>query len=235
MDIYPFTYDSWTSSNMVQIDKNQNGLVFNTNKTLKVYKPRNVISNFTGITDYTTARPVTNFNYSLPVSSLIDFNTFNYKRNASDLIPTEGYVRTIVPSVNNFNIPQIPELTTTSILNTPFFINAISEGVANNKKNSKYPYKSAAYLFLNSLPLISLRELLKTKGNGVSYNDNDYMFATLKKFGAVHKLPYAWKLKMGSIWHRYKTFKQTNIDILNGVWSNFNYINSYEPITNNTI
>lgn len=233
MDVYPFTYNSWVSTNMVQIDKNQGGLVFNTNKTLKVYKPRNVISNFTGMTNYTIARPVTNFNYTLPISTLVSPTSFDYKRSASQLIPTEGYFRMVVPAVNNLNIPQIPELTTTSIFNTPFFINAITEGVANNKKDSKYPYKSAAYLFLNSLPLISLREILKTKGDGGSYSENDYMFATLKKFGAIHKIPYAWILKMGSIWHRYKTYKQSNVDILSGIWNNFNYINSYDPITNN--
>lgn len=232
MDTYPFTDDFWVSKNMVQIDKNQNGLVFNTNKTIKVYKPRNVISNFTGMTDYATARPVTNFNYTLPILSLVNETSFDYKRSASQLIPTEGYVRTVVPALDNLNIPQLPELTTTSIFNTPFFINAITEGVANNKKDSKYPYKSAAYLFLNSLPLISLRELLKTKGDNANYVDNDYMFATLKKFGAVHKLPYAWILKLGSIWHRYKTYKENNVDILSGVWGNFNYINSYDPITN---
>jgi hypothetical protein len=233
MDIYPFTDDTWTSKNMVQINQYQNGLVFNTNKTLTVYKPRNVISNFSVMTNYTSVRPVTNFNYTLPISSLLNSTSFDYRRSASQLIPTEGYIRTIVPAVDNFNVPQIPELTTTSIFNTPFFINAITEGVDNNKKKGKYPYKSAAYLFLNSLPLISLRELLKTKGENSSYVDNDYMFATLKKFGAVHKLPYAWILKLGSIWHRYKTHKQSNVDILSGVWNNFNYINSYDPITNN--
>jgi hypothetical protein len=233
MDIYPFTDDTWTSQNMVQINQHQNGLVFNTNKTLTVYKPRNVISNFSVMTNYTSARPVTNFNYTLPISSLVNSTSFDYRRSASQLIPTEGYVRTIVPAIDNFNVPQIPELTTTSIFNTPFFINAITEGVDNNRKKGKYPYKSAAYLFLNSLPLTSLRELLKTKGENSSYVDNDYMFATLKKFGAVHKLPYAWILKLGSIWHRYKIHKQSNVDILSGVWNNFNYINSYDPITNN--
>lgn len=233
MDIYPFTEDTWTSENMVQINQYQNGLVFNTNKTLTVYKPRNVISNFSVMTNYTSARPVTNFNYTLPISSLLNSTSFDYRRSASQLIPTEGYIRMIVPALDNFSVPQIPELTTTSIFNTPFFINAITEGVDNNKKKGKYPYKSAAYLFLNSLPLISLRELLKTKGENSSYVDKDYMFATLKKFGAVHKLPYAWILKLGSIWHRYKTYKQSNVDILSGVWNNFNYINSYDPITNN--
>jgi hypothetical protein len=233
MDIYPFTYEQWTEKNMVQINQYQNGLVFNTKKTLTVYKPRNVISNFTNMTDYTVSRPVTNFNYTQPISSFVSPATFNYGRSASQLIPTEGYVVTNVPSLDNLNTPQIPQQTTTSILNTPFFVNAISEGVANNKKDNKYPYKSAAYLFLNSLPLISLRELLKTKGEGSNYVEQDYMFATLKKFGAVHKLPYAWILKVGSIWHRYKTYKQSNIDILSGVWTNFNYINSYDPITNN--
>jgi len=45
----------------------------------------------------------------------------------------------------------------------------------------------AAYLFLNSLPLATLKERYKTLN---SANPLDYIFASMKKFGAVHRLPY---------------------------------------------
>ena len=84
------------------------------------------------------------------------------------------------------------------MFNTPFFVNSIQEGVNNFRNNDPYPYKSAAFLFLNSLPLATLREKYKTYENGAT-TDLDYIFATIKKFGAIHKVPYAWILKIGSI------------------------------------
>jgi hypothetical protein len=62
----------------------------------------------------------------------------------------------------------------------------------------------------------------------------DYIFASFKKFGALHKVPYVWVLKYGAIWHRYKTQVQTNQDILGGCWGNFDYKQNYDPINQNT-
>jgi len=70
--------------------------------------------------------------------------------------------------------------------------------------------------------------------NGQITTPLDYIFASFKKFGALHKVPYAWVLKYGSIWHRYKTNIQTGQDILGGCWSNFNYKDYYDPINQNT-
>ncbi len=213
MDTYPFTNSVWTNKNMVNINQNQ-GLVFNTNKTITIYRPRNVVASFKETSNNSYARPVTNFNYlyGSVQSTLIPRLT------ADKLLPTEGFVSKSV----------------TSMFNTPYFINSILEGVKNSKEKKAHPYKAAAYLFLNSLPLISLKEQLKTKKDGSVYELNDYMFAVLKKFGAIHKLPYAWILKIGSIWHRYKTYKETNVDILSASWKDFDYQNNYDPISGNT-
>ena len=54
----------------------------------------------------------------------------------------------------------------------------------------------------------------------------------MKKFAAVHKVPYAWVLKIGSIWHRYKKYVNTNVDILTNCWKNFDYVNNFDPVTN---
>ena len=59
-------------------------------------------------------------------------------------------------------------------------------------------------------------------------------WVTMKKFGAVHKLPYAWILKYGSIWHRYKTFNKTGKDFLDEVWTDFNYKENWDPATSAT-
>lgn len=212
LDTYPFTYNGWNNKNLVNISQNQ-GLVFNTNKTLTIYRPRNVVASFKETTNHSYARPVTNFNYEYAASQSILIPRLT----ADKLLPTEGFVGKNV----------------TSMFNTPYFINSILEGVKNSKEKKPHPYKVAAYLFLNSLPLISLKEQLKTKRDGSVYELNDYMFAVLKKFGAVHKLPYAWILKIGSIWHRYKVYKETKVDILSQSWKDFDFQNNYDPISGN--
>jgi len=109
----------------------------------------------------------------------------------------------------------------TSLLNTPYFINSMVEGVSNEINGVDNPYKSAAYLFLNSLPLPTLRE--KTLlSNQSTYNIyGDYIGKTLNQVSAVHPLPSAWILKYGSIWHRYKQFTENGTDFLTNVWNNF--------------
>ena len=87
---------------------------------------------------------------------------------------------------------------TTSILNTPFFVNAILEGVNKQRGKEKFPYVAAAYLFINSLPLATLRERYKSNF-GEKYN-LDYIATCFNKFGALHKVPFAWILKIGSLW-----------------------------------
>ena len=52
----------------------------------------------------------------------------------------------------------------------------------------------------------------------------------MTKFDAIHKLPYVWVLKYGSIWHRYKKFKREGVDIISDIWVDFNYSNNFDPI-----
>lgn len=216
-DTYPFTNTDWVNKNLVNITKNQGTQINNTNNVIKIFNQRNVIANFENLDDISTNRPVTSFSY-----------TNSNNKGLLDLIPTEGYAF--------YNTPEKPkEFTkTTSMLNTPMFINALLDGINKIRPggNFTYPFVTAGYLFLNSLPLITLREKYKTDNTTYS-TDTDYMFATLKKYGAIHKLPYAWILKMGSLWHRYKVYKESNFDILESSWNNFNYVNYYDPVTGN--
>jgi hypothetical protein len=246
-DLYPFTNLNWSKSNLLNNLRNTDiGSSYNTTKALKIYKQRNIIANFTDINDYTTNRPVTNFSYLLvqnPLSNTSSYNAtsqtgflpnFYNSRDPKNFIPTEGYCYFDVPTnknvafINTLN-GDLPIKTTTSIINTPFFVNAISEGVRKWKQKNEYPFTEAAYLFINSLPLISLKEKYKTSGTNL--DQLDYMFASLKKFGALHKLPYAWILKIGSLWYRYKQEKENNIDILSSVWKASDYKENFDPIT----
>ena len=228
IDTYPFTNPTWVSNNMSQSNSSVNNSVYNTTQVLKVFKERNVISNFNSVYDYTTNRPVTNFSYLLvtnPTTEIVATNLsvfYDTRKNPDKFIPTEGYVNYLRPSTN------VTTETTTTMLNTPYMVNAIQNGVLNWRKSDKYPYVQAAYLFLNSLPLASLKERYQTYG---AATELDYIASCFKKFGAIHKMPYAWVLKMGSIWYRYKTYKTTGVDFIDSAWDNFDYKVNFDPIT----
>jgi hypothetical protein len=229
-DTYPYTNLLWNTTNLNNYlftpTVNQ---TFNTTKTYKFYKPKNLITNFEDPTDKTQIRPVVSFEYKKPISPSpsIGFNSFYAQRNV--YLPTEG----IVPTDGT----RLPNTVTTSMLNTPYLVNAIQYGVTKQKQGSSNPYVEAAYLFINSLPLSTFRERYKSLSSSNPDNINavsqlDYIFASFRKFGAVHKMPYAWVLKYGSIWHRYKTYIQSGTlqtDILSPIWTNYNYANNYDP------
>lgn len=111
-----------------------------------------------------------------------------------------------------------------SILNSPIFANAIQLGVTKWRNDEKHPYVASAYLFLNTLPLSPLTDFFSNVG---SNNKNGHVFSTFLKYGALHKLPYAWILKYGSIWHRYKNYIKTENDFLDDVWNDFDYKTNY--------
>jgi hypothetical protein len=183
----------------------QNNEVYDTKKTLTVFEPRKIIANFSDVYDFKTNRPVTNFSFLNPTNptqlALTSYNTtyslkdFYATQTTEVLVATEGEKYGLSPA-------ETLELrTTTSMLNTPYFVNAIQKGVDGLRRSAKYPFIEAAYLFLNSLPLATLRERYK-KTDGTTTTDLDYIASCFNKFGAIHKLPYAWMLKMGSIWYR---------------------------------
>jgi len=246
VDTLPYTDPTWCLNNLNQGNSAFSNQVYSTNKSLTIFEPRKIISNFTDVYDYTTNRPVTNFSYLLNRnpsieastdgalnSGNVDLNVFYFQRQPDNFIATEGYIDGILPSVFGINL-AFTFKRTTSMLNTPYFVNAIQNGVYNSRiPENPYPYVQAAYLFLNSLPLATLREKYKSVSNDV-VSDLDYISSSLKKFGAIHKLPYAWILKYGSIWHRYKKYKESNIDILQSAWKNFDYAGNYYPPTSST-
>ena len=228
-DTYPFTNVLWVKNNLAngesQTDEKS---AFDTRKIL-TYNPKNKI--ITNIDSYESGKqPFTHFlwesqtqpfGYEVNTDTLKDF--YNQRSlNFKNQLITEG-------NLNYLNYDgNVLANQTVSVLNTPYFVNAIQKGVENFRNYDEYPYVEAAYLFINSLPLSTLREKYRTKDDS---DDLSYIFATLKKFGGIHKLPYAWVLKYGSIWHRYKKFIETNVDILDSVWQPFNYVKNFDPIT----
>jgi len=154
-DTYPYTNLLWNTTNLnnylLTPTINQ---TFNTTKTYKFYKPKNLITNFEDPTDKTQIRPVVSFEYKKPVSPSpsVGFNSFYAQRNV--YLPTEG----IIPTDGT----RLPNTVTTSMLNTPYLVNAIQYGVVKQKQGASNPYVEAAYLFINSLPLSTFRKKLKS-------------------------------------------------------------------------
>jgi hypothetical protein len=227
-DTYPFTNFTWVKNELA----NGNSISdikssYNTTKVLTYNSNKKIISNFSDITNDDDRRPFTNFlfnNINSPIY-FFDLKLFYENRSFDSQLPTEGNLR-----YNDYS-GLVTSNQTVSMFNTPYFVNSIQEGVKNFRNNDEYPFIASAYLFLNSLPLSTLREKYKTYSSN-SATDLDYIFATLKKFGAVHKLPYAWILKIGSVWNRYKNFVETGKDILDTSWSGFSYVHNYDPVTN---
>ena len=232
-DLYPITNLNWNKNYL------SNGtILINANTVFKTSDVLNYNLNNKSIVNFTEGKkiePVTNFNY---VNSVFDqtidngsLTTFYKNRKIKNQYITEGniFYKNYKGLVNSDQ--------TTSILNTPYFINAIQQGVYNFRYNQEdsAPYKLAAYLFLNSLPLATLKENYKLYDDtNNSTNELSYIVSTLKKFGGIHKLPYAWVVKYGSLWHRYKTWVNTGTDILSEVWKDFNYSYNYDPVNSAT-
>ena len=226
-DMYPITNLNWDRRNLANGKSlNNANEAFDTKQVLVYNDVHKTITNFELNSDNNDRRPFTYFNFlDLGGSVQNDSLKFFYQNRGYDKqLVTEGNL-----NYSNYN-GNVTEKQTTSLMNSPYFINAIQEGVFNfrYKQNDLYPYKAAAYIFLNSLPLGTLREKYKTL-QGTATTDLSYILSTLKKFGAVHKLPYAWILKYGSIWHRYKTYNNTGVDILDNSWKDFNYLENWDP------
>ncbi len=172
--VHPEKSHWWYDESCVSIDEKDN-LHLKTKSNPKYFPELDVISNFSGNTSSDQKRPITNFlwgtNPTQPlISNTTNLSSFYDSRVPENQLITEGSV--YYSNYSGF----VTSTQTTSMFNTPFFVNAIQEGVSNFRNNDPYPYKAAAFLFLNSLPLATLREKYKTYENGTT-TDLDYIFA----------------------------------------------------------
>jgi len=170
---------------------------------------------------------ITNANNNTKLNSRSTVKGFYDTRKLKDLYFTESYI----DYGNSYSGNVGSNIQTTSMLNTPYFINALLKGVDGETNKEDNPYVSLGYLYLNSLPLITTKERLKTFTTEGAPTDLDFLASTFKKYSSIHQMPYAWVLKYGSIWHRYKKYTTTNVDILDDVWKDFDYVYNYDPIT----
>lgn len=221
-DTYPYVIDKW--KNKIEYSDNKDNL----NQTIQSLGFDNgnlMINNFTtsqityltklnsSISGFTT-------NDTVNHASINEFYNNRYS-NPNYRLLTEG---NLFYADNEF----VNDTQTTSMFNTPYFINSISQA-SNTTGDDKFI--TSAYLFLNSLPLSTLYERFLNTQTG---KKGEYIFASLNKFSAIHKIPYAWILKMGSVWYRYKKYINDNVDILDPVWSDFDYLGSYDPVTSSS-
>jgi hypothetical protein len=227
-DLYPITNIDWCKEYLANGKGVQTKIdVFKTSDTLQYDKSIKTIRN-------KDVLPIVNFNYKPNVFNQIldlsNLKTFYKNRKIEKQYTTEGNI-----FYSNYDTNLVADQTT-SMLNTPYFTNAIQKGVFDFRYSliETSPYKTAAYLFLNSLPLGTLRDKYKTYNSDGTITTNSYILPSFKKFGAVHKVPYAWVLKYGSIWHRYKKYIEDGVDILDDVWGNTDYIGNYDPAFSST-
>ena len=224
VDVYPFTDSVWLRDNMAagkdlllpQDFNDTTGSYFfaDEKKGIVSFDP----DSFDTV-NYTPVLPTTWINNT---QVNVAGNT-NFELDAFFASKTQTNVYSITEGKLNYGSDydgQVNSIQTLSLLNTPYFMNALVKGVDDENSGSANPYVALGYLFLNSLPLATLRE---------KFLNGDYASATFNKYAAIHKLPAAWVYKMGSIWHRYKTFHQTGVDILDDVWTSIDEENLYDP------
>jgi len=142
----------------------------------------------------------------------------------TNLLLTEGPI-IMEGNTTTGNIPQgvnsvpvnIPDSKTrlTSMLNTPYFINSLIEATQEEKLGQPNAYRKAAYLFLNSLPLPTFRELVGTLGENTP---KTYISSLFNQLPALHELPFPLLLKIGAVWWRYKQSVETGVDPLGSIW-----------------
>lgn len=237
LDTYPFTNQNWLIQNLSAGITTNLEKSYKVNQTISFLEGKKTLSSFNDNDDTKNDKQVlTNFSWRKPllpitedfISDNVTASRYYLNRNENQLYLTESYINygeNYESTKNNLINKQ-----TTSFLNTPYFINSIIEGNENKRNGNENPYISLGYLYLNSLPLSTLSEKFKSY-NGGSTKELDYIFSTLNNYSAIHRLPYAWILKMGSIYHRYKKSKIEGVDILNNVWKDFDYKTAYDPIT----
>ena len=231
-DLYPIVDSNWNATNLSSFTSGTNP--FLTTQSLFFNETKKFVTNYQVNSSQNDNRPFTSGEFlNVNAPELVNSNGleknldvfYNERRNTKDFLVTEG-------TLNYENkTGRIVADQTTSMLNTPFFVNAFNQAVDLDRNGVEInPYVKPAYIFLNSLPLITLREKYKNITPTIT-EELDYMYTTLTKFGGVHKIPYAWILKYGSIWNRYKTYIDTGVDILNSTWNNVDYFELYDPIT----
>jgi hypothetical protein len=232
-DTYPYTSKSYFQNPELINDTTKIFIYLDDKKTIAIINETDKYKNI-GLIKATY--PFKNFNQpyisttNAPVQTRLQLKDY-FEQRVTDTEYKKMYLTEGKLDYTNYS-GNVSNTQTISLLNTPYFINALQEGVEKSKiQTEKNPYVALGYLFLESLPLSNIEESIKNRNTDDSIENLANLGASLKKYSAIHQVPYAWVLKYGAIWHRYKRFVEDKVDILKNVWKSFNYETNYDPIT----
>jgi len=139
---------------------------------------------------------------SLQVDTIDGFITSN--KNTSKWVKTDNKTNLFN---NNLKIGNIER----NILNTPYFHKKLYDEYFKTSPYGKYV--GSSYLLLTSLPFLNLDD---------KNEDGVRVSSLFREVGATHFLPYHLILKWGAIYHRYKTYITSGVDILSGTTAPIN-------------
>ena len=237
-DLAPTRYGNWVRQNFAgaytassvdfyRVDKNLDYNVHDTDvlrDTSDTYYYTDSMYSSTSIEEKEEERLFSRFP---DITELTDRNLVDdYYNNliTNKLLITEGILKS-TSGATGTGAPGDPVVTSegneriTSMLNTPYFINSLLKGVANEHAGVKEAYKEAAYLFLNSLPLPTFREKVLV-GTDVGDEFGAYISELFNQVPALHDVPVSLLMRIGSIWWRYKETIVNGVtsDPMLGVW-----------------
>jgi hypothetical protein len=128
---------------------------------------------------------------------------------------------------------NVDTLQATTILNSPLFINALLDGIEKEKNGiNTNPYVALGYVYLSSVigpEKTTFKRIIDENGEVITT-----IAAALSKYSSISQIPYSYILYIGAIWHRYKTWIESNKteDFLDDIWKNFDYAKYYDPLNN---
>ena len=232
-DLAPCIYGAWVRSNFanantvsqndffdisknVQYDINEKNVLTDTWSTTYLTRAKYLTSKFV---DEDQEKLIERKNNSNALNTLTTANE-SYESFAAHKFITEGEIHgspTVATIPGGGTNTELAAVRLTSMLNTPYFMNALTAGAEAEKAGTFNAYTQASYLFLNSLPVPTLREKALYK-EGDNHEFGNYISQMFNQMPAIHNLPIAFMLRIGSVWWRYKTEVQTQVDPLNSIW-----------------
>lgn len=156
--MYPFTDKNWVKTNFTNGTGMDEKLAFNTTKSLVYNTNKKVISNFTDGQSEDEKLPITNFVYKdikQPQVNVFDMSNFYASRTYDKQLPTEGDIKYL-----NYS-GLVSSYQTTSIFNTPYFINSIQEGVEKSRNKKEYPYVSSALSIFEQFTTFNIKRKIQ--------------------------------------------------------------------------
>lgn len=155
--------------------------------------------------------------YNQVINELSVVKSFTSKDNWNAYYDTKQDIlnQSITEGINNLS--ESLNRQSVSMLNTPWFANAIYRGGQNVASGLLTgAYVDAAYLYLNSLPITSTLEKTVIGFSG-KHQYGGYVAQLIKQLASYHELPYSFILKIGSLWWNYKNEAPKEFSVFGGL------------------